>query len=81
MKECDINTLFIEQLKQVYNVSKLNDIEVSNTEAEIFCQIINKIPKNVSLTLEELKNIVEGNALLAASAVWLAEKAYTYLRK
>lgn len=76
-----INRSFLDQLVQIYNSQSLDSIKVSASEAEIFAQILNTAQTLPEITKEDFENVMEGDALLAASAVWLIHRSKTYLKK
>lgn len=76
-----MQSLFLEELSKIYNLEKIDNVHISSSEAEMFSQILNCFKGEISLSVDEFHNAIEGNALLAASAVWLIKKSRSYLKK
>lgn len=80
-KQAAIRGSLLESLAKIYDSQTMDDVHISSTEAEMFCQILNCFKTDINLSVDELNNAIEGNALLAASAVWLIKKSKSYLKK
>lgn len=71
----------MQHLADILNEKVLTNIKISKSENEIFSQVLAEVKEDYGLSLEGLDNILGGNAILAASAVWLTELANNLLPK
>lgn len=79
--ECNLPRRFINQLVEVYNSKNFKGIIVSNNQSEITSQIVGKIQGTISISIEDLDNILEGCSLLCTNGVWILYHGKQFLKK